>query len=126
MMQILAIVWHPNAAWEALDEGKRLAYLRSLDDYINQGRAAGVVVLGWSPIDATLPKAPREGFIGVFGLADAAQVHAFEKVVVEADWYTYFDSTNISIALDGATEAEPHRVYARMLGVATEADQTLE
>jgi len=119
-MQILAIVWHPNAAWEALDDAGKLGYLKTLDDYINQGRAGGAVVLGWSKIDQTLPKAPKEGFIGVFGLSDAAQVHEFEKVVVEAEWYKYFDSFNISIGLDGATEAEPHRIYARMLDVPTD------
>lgn len=116
-MHILAIVWHPNDVWEALDDAGKLAYLKSLDDYINQGRAGGAVVLGWSRIDQTLPKAPQEGFIGVFGLRSADQVHQFEKVVVEANWYKYFDSTNISISLDGATEGEPHRIYARLLGV---------
>jgi hypothetical protein len=116
-MQILAIVWHPNAAWGALDDTGKLTYLKTLDDAIAQTRAGGVVVLGWSKIDKTLPKAPKEGFVGVFGFGDAAQVHAFEKVVGEADWYKYFDSTNISVDLDGATAAEPHRIYARMLDV---------
>ena len=117
-MHILAIVWHPNAEWDALNEKQKLAYLQSLDDYISQGRAGGVVVLGWSKIDRTLPKAPKEGFIGVFGLDNAEQVHEFEKVVVEANWYQYFDSTNISICLQGATESEPHKVYAKLLDVA--------
>lgn len=116
-MHILAIVWHPNARWEALNDADRLTYLRSLDDYINEGRAGGVVVLGWSRIDRTLPKAPKEGFIGVFGVGSAEQLHEFEKVVVAARWYEYFDSTNLGISLEGATEAEPHRVYARLLGV---------
>ena len=116
-MQILAIVWHPNARWGALSDADKLVYLKSLDDYINQGRAGGAVVLGWSRIDTTLPKAPKEGFIGVFGLASAAQVHEFEKVVIEARWYEYFDSINISIGLEGATEAAPHKVYAKLLGV---------
>ena len=119
-MHILAIVWHPNARWNALDDTSKRTYLQSLDDYINTGRAAGVVVLGWSTIDKTLPKAPREGFIGVFGVDSAEQVHEFEKVVVAADWYTYFDSTNISIKLDGATAAAPHKIYARLLGVPVE------
>ena len=116
-MQILAIVWQPNARWHALSDADKRVYLKSLDDYINQGRAAGLVVLGWSRIDAMLPKAPKEGFIGVFGLESAAQVHEFEKVVIEARWYEYFDSTNISIGLEGATEAAPHKVYAKLLGV---------
>jgi hypothetical protein len=116
-MHVLAIVWHPNAKWDALDDKARLDYLKSLDDYINRGRAAGAIVLGWSEIDRTLPKAPTEGFIGVFGLDSAAQVHEFEQVVVQANWYEYFDSRNFAINLDGATEAEPHKVYARLLGV---------
>lgn len=116
-MHILAIVWHPNARWKALATADKLAYLKSLDDYINKGRAAGLVVLGWSKIDTTLPKAPKEGFIGVFGVGSAAEVHEFERVVVAAEWYTYFDSTNISIHLDGATEPEPHKIYARLLDV---------
>lgn len=116
-MQILAIVWHPNAAWEALDDAGKLRYLKTLDDYINGGRAAGAVVLGWSKIDQTLPKAPKEGFIGVFGVSSLEQVHEFEKMVEEAEWYRYFDSTNISINLDGSTEAEPHKIYAGLLDV---------
>jgi len=118
-MHILAIVWHPNAKWDALDEAGKLDYLKTLDDYISGGRAGGAIVLGWSKIDRTLPKAPNEGYIGVFGLDSAEMVHEFEKVVVAASWYDYFDSTNISICLEGATEAEPHKVYARLLGVPT-------
>lgn len=116
-MHILAIVWHPNASWDALNESEKLAYLKSLDDYISAGRAGGAVVLGWSRIDQALPRAPAEGFIGVFGLDSAAQIHDFEKVVEEANWYKYFDSTNIAISLEGATAAEPHRIYASLLGV---------
>lgn len=119
-MHILAIVWHPNTRWDALDDADKLAYLKSLDDYINEGRAAGAVVLGWSKIDSTLPKAPKEGFIGVFGLGSASQVHEFEKVVVEARWYEYFDSTNISIHLNGSTEPAPHTIYAELLNVPLE------
>jgi len=116
-MQILAIVWQPNAAWEALSDGAKMDYLKTLDDYINGGRAGGMVVLGWSPIDRTLPKAPKEGFVGVFGVGSAEQVHEFEKMVEAADWYKYFDSTNISVGLEGSTEDQPHKIYARMLGL---------
>jgi hypothetical protein len=116
-MRIVAIVWHPNAAWETLTDGKKLEYLKSLDGYINAGRAAGLVVLGWSKIDSTVPKSPPEGFIGVFGVNNVIQAHEFEKLVGEADWYKYFDSRNISICLEGSTEAEPHKVYAKLLNV---------
>ena len=116
-MQIFAIVWHPNAKWSALDETDKGEYLKSLDDYINAGRAAGLVVLGWSKIDTTVPKAPGKGFIGVFGVESAEQAHEFEKLVGEARWYEYFDSTNISINLKGSTESEPHKIYAELLGV---------
>ncbi|MGR9092451.1 MAG: DUF6616 family protein [Gammaproteobacteria bacterium] len=118
-MHIYALVWHPNARWDALDQAKKLSYLKSLDAYINSGRAAGAIVLGWSKIDQTLPKAPKEGFVGVFGLSSAEQVHEFEKIVQQADWYTYFDNTNISIDLIGATEPEPHKIYAQLLDVPT-------
>ena len=36
-MHILAIVWHPNTRWDALEDADKLAYLKSLDDYINDG-----------------------------------------------------------------------------------------
>ena len=49
-----------------------------------------------------------------------AEENEFEKIVVDASWYDYFDSTNIAICLEGATEPEPHKVYARLLGVPTE------
>lgn len=116
-MHILAIIWHPNARWDALSPERKAIYLRSLDDYINQGRAAGAIVLGWSKIDQSLPRAAKEGYIGIFGVSSAAQVHEFEKVVQAANWYEYFDSTNISIAPEGATEPEPHKIYAKLLGV---------
>ena len=116
-MQIVAIVWQPNSEWEKLSNEAKLAYLKSLDDYINRGRAAGLVVLGWSKIDKRLPKAPAEGFIGVFGVESASQAREFEKIVAEAQWYKYFDSTNISISLNGSTEAEPHKIYASLLDV---------
>ena len=119
-MQILMIVWQPNAAWEALDNDAQSDYLKSLDAYINAGRAAGLVVLGWSRIDQSLPRAPEKGFVGVFGVDSAEQVHELERMVGEARWYDYFDSTNISINLVGSTESEPHRIYAELLGVAVD------
>jgi hypothetical protein len=117
-MHIVAIIWQPNAAWEALDPVQQWHYLESLDGYIAQARAAGIVVLGWSRIDRSLPRAPREGYIGVFGVDSAKAAHDFEKVVGAAGWYNYFDSTNVSISLEGATTAAPHTVYARLLGLA--------
>ena len=36
----------------------------------------------------------------------------FDRLIDE-----YFDSTNISIDLLGATEPEPHKIYARLLNV---------
>ena len=116
-MQILIITWSPNSNWEALTNDDRQEYLRSLDEYINGGRAAGMVVLGWSNIDQTLPKASDHGFVGVFGVENEQQVHELEKMVGEAQWYEYFDSTNISIRLIGSNESEPHKVYAKLLGV---------
>lgn len=118
-MQILTILWQPNSLWHDLDQAEKLKYLQSLDSYINAGRAAGAIVLGWSKVDRSLPNSPSEGFVGVFGLSDAAAVHEFEKIVVEADWYKYFDSTNISVGLSGATEPEPHKIYAGLLDVKT-------
>ena len=116
-MQILVITWRPNSKWEALSDTAKSEYLKSLDDYINGGRAAGMVVLGWSEIDQTLPRASAHGFVGVFGVDSAEQVHELEKMVEQAQWYKYFDSTNISINLSGSTEAEPHKIYANLLGV---------
>ena len=116
-MQILVITWSPNGQWQALSPEAQRNYLKSLDEYINAGRAAGMVVLGWSEIDQTLPKAAEHGFVGVFGVDNAEQVHELEKMVAEAQWYKYFDSTNISINLQGSTEAEPHKIYANLLDV---------
>ena len=116
-MQIVAIVWHPNSEWEKLGNEAKLTYLKSLDDHINDGRAAGLVVLGWSKIDTRLAKAPSQEFIGVFGVENAEMAHEFEKIVAQAQWYKYFDSTNISIQLDGSTEPAPHKIYARLLDV---------
>ena len=45
-MQILAFFWQPNAAWRALNDGEQLAYLKTLDGYINSGRAQGTVASG--------------------------------------------------------------------------------
>ena len=117
-MQILVILWQPNARWEALDEQARCDWLATLDAPIAAGRAAGMVTLGWSRVDSALPRAPREGFVGVFALESAADVYALDKNIADSGWYEYFDSTNISIAPEGMNAAEPHRVYARLLGLA--------
>jgi hypothetical protein len=46
-MQVLAIIWQPNAAWRGLTKVQQMTYLKTLDGYISVGRAAGMVVLGW-------------------------------------------------------------------------------
>ena len=116
-MQILVILWEPNARWLALDETEQREFLESLDDPIAQGRAIGMQTLGWSRVDRSLPKAPEEGFVGIFAMEDAASVHALEASVAESGWYDYFDSVNISIAPFGGNSPAPHEVYETMLGL---------
>lgn len=118
-MQILAILWQPNAAWCALNEAEQLEFLKGIDGHIAAGRAEGLVVLGWSAVDRSIRKAPAQGFVGVFGVAGPEAVKALEANVAASGWYDYFDSVNVSIALEGATSSEPHRIYAKLLGVPT-------
>jgi hypothetical protein len=119
-MQTLVMLWQPNAAWAALAMLEKTAFLRSLDDRINAGRAAGMVVLGWSAVDSSVAKSPQGPagfFVGVFAVPDAAHVQRLEADVAASGWYRYFDSTNISVQLQGATTAEPHKIYANLLDV---------
>lgn len=116
-MRIVTILWHPNDRWAALGEREQADYLRSLDGPIGAARSAGIIVLGWSRVDDSLPLSPAGAFVGVFGVRDEAQAVVFERAVEQARWYEYFDSTNISVELEGANEGEPHRIYAKLLGV---------
>lgn len=114
-MQILLILWEPNEKWLNLSHDDQVDYLRSLDSAINKARSHGMMTLGWSKVDRTLNKAPKEGYVGVFATNSAQAVHELDKNIQQSLWYEYFDSINISINLEGETEAEPHRVYAKLL-----------
>ncbi|CAE6897940.1 conserved protein of unknown function [Pseudomonas marincola] len=114
-MHILAIIWQPNKNWLALSAEQQLDYLRTLDTPINSARALGMVVLGWSAVDSRVPKTPSNTFIGVFAMQTAEGIIELEKAVAQSDWYHYFDSTNISASLQGMNEAQPHKVYAKLL-----------
>ena len=116
-MQILLILWEPNDKWHALSHGEQADYLRSLDVAINEARSHGVMTLGWSRVDRTLNKAPVEGYVGVFAMDSAQAIHELDRNIQQSLWYEYFDSVNISIDLEGETEPEPHRVYAKLLGL---------
>ena len=116
-MQILMILWEPNDKWHALSQGEQADYLRSLDCAINEGRSHGLMTLGWSRVDHTLNKAPAEGYVGVFAMESAQAIHELDKNIRQSLWYEYFDSVNISVNLEGETEPEPHRVYAKLLGL---------
>ena len=114
-MQILLILWEPNENWSTLSHEDQVGYLRSLDHAINEARSHGMMTLGWSKVDRTLNKAPKEGYVGVFAMSSAHAVHELDKKIQQSLWYEYFDSVNISIDLEGETEVEPHRVYAKLL-----------
>lgn len=114
-MQTLIIMWEPNDKWRGLTEAKQKDYLLSLDAAVNEARSQGVMTLGWSRIDRSLRRAPAAGFVGVFAMSDAQQIHEFEKYVEQAGWYDYFDSVNVSIDPQGGTNPEPSREYARLL-----------
>ena len=116
-MQILLILWEPNDNWRGLSQQQQADYLRSLDEAINAARSHGVMTLGWSRVDRSLNKAPSQGYVGVFAMSSAAAIHELDRNIRQARWYDYFDSVNLSINLEGATEPEPHRVYARLLGL---------
>lgn len=114
-MQTLIILWEPGEKWIALTDDERKHYLNSLDEAVNEARRNGVMTLGWSKIDRSLPKAPAEGYVGVFAMTNAEQIHELDKNIQQAGWYDYFDSVNISINLQGGTNAKPSEEYARIL-----------
>ena len=116
-MQILLILWEPNERWFSLPQDEQVDYLRSLDDAINAARSSGVMTLGWSRVDRSLNKAPKQGYVGVFAMSSAQDIHVLDSNIQQSQWYDYFDSVNISINLEGETEPEPHRVYAKLLGM---------
>ncbi len=116
-MQILMILWEPNRKWFALSEPEQAAYLRSLDGAINEARSHGVMTLGWSKVDRSLNKAPEQGYVGVFAMRTEQDIRVLDSNIQQSRWYDYFDSVNISINLEGETEPEPHRVYAKLLGM---------
>ena len=116
-MQILLILWEPNDKWQALAQEEQAAYLLSLDNAVNEARSHGVMTLGWSRVDRTLNKAPTEGYVGVFAMESAEAIRELDRNIQQSLWYDYFDSVNISVNLQGAAEPEPHRVYAKLLGL---------
>lgn len=116
-MQTLIFIWEPNDKWRALSAAERRAYILSLDDVINAGRAQGLMTLGWSKIDRSLPQAPAEGYVGVFAMSRAEDIHKLYELAREAGWYDYFDSINLSISPSGGTNPQPSQEYARLLGM---------
>ena len=116
-MQILIFLWEPNDEWRALSAAEQRAYLLRLDDVINAARAEGVMTLGWSEIDRSLPQAPAHSYVGVFAMSSAEDIHKLYRLAREAGWYDYFDSINLSIAPSGGTNPLPSREYARLLGL---------
>ena len=116
-MQILLILWEPNEKWSSLPKDKQVGYLRSLDDAINDARSHGVMTLGWSKVDRSLNKAPEQGYVGVFAMRTEQDIYELDRNIQQSHWYDYFDSVNISINLEGETEPEPHKVYAKLLGM---------
>ena len=116
-MQILLILWEPSDKWHGLSREEQSHYLKSLDNAINDARSQGVMTLGWSRVDRTLNKAPAAGYVGVFAMESAEAIHELDRNIRQSLWYDYFDSVNVSVNLEGATEPEPHRVYAKLLGL---------
>lgn len=124
-MQILIILWEPNDKWHSLSMAEKQAYLLSLDDAVNEARGRGLMTLGWSRVDRTLPRAPAEGYVGVFAVSNAEQVHVLDAQIRQSEWYDYFDSVNISINPGGGANPLPSREYARLLELRLE-DQEIQ
>ena len=114
-MQILVIIWEPNEKWSALSEQAKKEYLLSLDTAVNEARSHGVMTLGWSRVDRSLPKAPAEGYVGVFAMSNAEQIHELDKNIQQSSWYDYFNSVNLSINPEGGTNPFPSQESARIL-----------
>ena len=114
-MQTLIILWEPNNQWHALSKEEQKEYLRNLDAAVDEARSHGVMTLGWSKIDRTLAKAPKQGYVGVFAMNNAEQIHELHRNIQQSKWYDYFDSVNLSINPEGGTNPLPSQEYARIL-----------
>ncbi len=116
-MQTLIIMWEPNQLWHALSQQEQKEYLLSLDAALNEARSHGVMTLGWSKIDRSLSKSPKEGYVGVFAMSNEEQIHELDRNIQQAKWYDYFDSVNLSISPQGGTNGQPSQEYARLLDI---------
>lgn len=116
-MQILVILWEPNASWHVLSEDEQKQYILSLDTAVNEARANGMMTLGWSEIDQGLSRAAEQGYVGIFAMSNAEQVRELDKAITASKWYDYFDSVNVSINPQGSTNPMPSQEYARLLGI---------
>jgi hypothetical protein len=116
-MQILIMIWEPNEKWNALSENEQQDYLLSLNGAVNEARSNGVMTLGWSAIDRTMPKAPKEGYVGIFAMSDIEQIHQLDSNIQQSKWYDYFETTNVSISPKGGTNSVPSEEYAELLGM---------
>ena len=112
-MQTLIILWEPNQRWQALSAEEKKDYLLALDKAVNEARSHGVMTLGWSKVDRSLPRAPDEGYVGVFAMSSAEDIHELDKIVEQSGRYDYSDSGNLSNEPEGGANEQPRQKNAR-------------
>ena len=95
-MKLFIEFWKARDAWHQLTREQRLAYVSKMGPVLQELKAKGVIIDGWGVnSDSSVFKADYD-FYAVSKFPTEEILASFQRILEEANWYTYFDQINMS------------------------------
>lgn len=94
MPHYLVELYTPNAAWHALSEAQRSAFIQGIQSGMGSLAQWGVELLTLAETDTTIDNAAPHRFLGIWRFPDAQARNALLAGIAASGWYGYFDHIN--------------------------------
>ena len=105
-------LWKATQSWRDLPKADRAEYMNGLAPAIQQLLDNGVQIVSWGNNESGTFSKIDYDYFAVWSFADVESAQQFEKMVVGAGWYTYFDQVNAMGTGTGPQEVIEHMINA--------------
>ncbi|WP_159473342.1 DUF6616 family protein [Dyadobacter sp. 3J3] len=109
-MYIFVEMWNPKQAWLDLPTSERTAYVAAVGGAVESVLASGVEIITWSFNDNTIDNFNGFQYFAIWKFPTLDLVTSFQKMVVDAGWYNYFEQVNASGLIGGPGPVLDHSI----------------
>lgn len=105
-------LWNAKPTWKALSQEERGNYMAQIGPAVQQLLDGGAEIICWGVNQGNTYQRAAYDYFAVWNFPNQESIENFEKLVVDAGWYNYFEQVNVC-----GTATTPEEVIGKMIAI---------